>query len=100
MSVTANALATEIVRELGWARADSDRQSLAWKEWLVTNGLGGYASGTVSGALTRRYHALLVAASADAVRPHGDAELRLGAPALAGWPRPVAAEGGRDERGQ
>ncbi|MFA5516982.1 MAG: amylo-alpha-1,6-glucosidase [Desulfuromonadales bacterium] len=32
------------------------------REWLVTNGLGGYASGTVSGALTRRYHGLLVAA--------------------------------------
>ena len=31
-------------------------------EWLVTNGLGGYASGTVSGAATRRYHGLLVAA--------------------------------------
>ena len=32
------------------------------KEWLVTNGLGGYASGTVSGTNTRRYHGLLVAA--------------------------------------
>ncbi len=31
------------------------------REWLVTNGLGGYASGTVAGAVTRRYHALLVA---------------------------------------
>jgi predicted glycogen debranching enzyme len=32
------------------------------EEWLVTNGLGGYASGTVSGAITRRYHGLLIAA--------------------------------------
>src|SRR5580693_5331711 len=32
------------------------------EEWLVTNGLGGYASGTVSGAVTRRYHGLLIAA--------------------------------------
>ena len=32
------------------------------REWLVTNGLGGYASGTVAGTLTRRYHGLLVAA--------------------------------------
>lgn len=32
------------------------------QEWLVTNGLGGYASGTVSGILTRRYHGYLVAA--------------------------------------
>src|SRR4051812_7395477 len=32
------------------------------REWLVTNGLGGYASGTISGILTRRYHGLLIAA--------------------------------------
>jgi predicted glycogen debranching enzyme len=32
------------------------------REWLVTNGLGGYAAGTVAGNLTRRYHGLLVAA--------------------------------------
>ncbi len=32
------------------------------REWLVTNGLGGYASGTIAGVLTRRYHGLLVAA--------------------------------------
>lgn len=31
-------------------------------EWLVTNGIGGFAAGTVSGVLTRRYHGLLVAA--------------------------------------
>ena len=31
------------------------------REWLVTNGIGGYGSGTVSGDLTRRYHGLLVA---------------------------------------
>lgn len=30
-------------------------------EWLVTNGIGGFASGTAGGALTRRYHGLLVA---------------------------------------
>jgi predicted glycogen debranching enzyme len=32
------------------------------REWLVTNGMGGYASGSLSGANTRRYHGLLVAA--------------------------------------
>src|SRR6185437_13935518 len=32
------------------------------QEWLVTNGLGGYASGTVSGSVTWRYHGLLIAA--------------------------------------
>ena len=31
-------------------------------EWLVTNGLGGYASGTIGGPLRRRYHGLLIAA--------------------------------------
>lgn len=31
------------------------------KEWLETNGRGGYASGTVAGMNTRSYHALLVA---------------------------------------
>jgi predicted glycogen debranching enzyme len=32
------------------------------REWLVTNGIGGFASGTVSGGMTRRYHGLLIAA--------------------------------------
>ncbi len=32
------------------------------REWLVTNGLGGWASGTIGGANTRRYHGALVAA--------------------------------------
>src|SRR3954451_20297311 len=32
------------------------------REWLVTNGLGGYASGTLGGVPTRSYHGLLVAA--------------------------------------
>src|SRR5262247_3619149 len=32
------------------------------KEWLVTNGLGGYAAGTVAGAATRRFHGVLIAA--------------------------------------
>ena len=40
---------------------DGDRDA-AELEWLVTNGLGGYASGTVAGDITRRYHGLLVAA--------------------------------------
>ncbi len=31
------------------------------REWLVTNGLGGFASGTIAGILTRRYHGLLFA---------------------------------------
>ncbi|NBC28155.1 MAG: glycogen debranching protein [Bacteroidetes bacterium] len=37
------------------------QESLASKEWIVTNGLGSYASSTVHGCNTRRYHGLLVA---------------------------------------
>jgi glycogen debranching enzyme len=33
------------------------------REWLETNGIGGFASSTVAGANTRRYHGLLVAAT-------------------------------------
>jgi predicted glycogen debranching enzyme len=32
------------------------------REWLITNGIGGYGCGTVAGLLTRRYHGLLIAA--------------------------------------
>ena len=32
------------------------------REWIVTNGIGGYGAGTISGLLTRRYHGLLIAA--------------------------------------
>lgn len=40
------------------------------REWLETNGLGSYASGTTSGAATRRYHGLLVAALEPPTRRH------------------------------
>jgi predicted glycogen debranching enzyme len=33
------------------------------REWLETNGLGGWASSTVSGAHSRKYHGMLVAAT-------------------------------------
>ncbi|HEX4936642.1 MAG TPA: glycogen debranching enzyme N-terminal domain-containing protein, partial [Gemmatimonadaceae bacterium] len=36
-------------------------ETMPRREWLVTNGLGGYAAGTVAGVLTRRHHGLLVA---------------------------------------
>jgi predicted glycogen debranching enzyme len=42
----------------------SDLQFLRSREWLVTNGIGGYASSTIAGMNTRRYHGLLVAATA------------------------------------
>jgi len=41
---------------------ESVREAAVAREWLVTNGLGGFAAGTVSGVPTRRYHGLLVAA--------------------------------------
>lgn len=39
-----------------------ERESLLTREWLVTNGLGGYASGTLAGISTRAHHGLLIAA--------------------------------------
>ncbi len=39
-----------------------DDSAALQREWLVTNGIGGYASATLAGANTRRYHGLLVAA--------------------------------------
>lgn len=41
--------------------AQKDIGELSRFEWLETNGIGGYASGTISGANTRRYHGLLTA---------------------------------------
>jgi len=42
--------------------AAPDSDELFGKEWLITNRLGAYASGTTAGANTRRYHGLLIAA--------------------------------------
>ncbi|MFN2509102.1 MAG: amylo-alpha-1,6-glucosidase, partial [Chthoniobacterales bacterium] len=50
------------LRIMPWDPANTSREVLLNREWIVTNGLGGYASGTVSGAITRRYHGVLVAA--------------------------------------
>ena len=52
-------MADRVVR-VGWRRGDP-AEALLGREWLVGNGLGGYATGTVAGVATRRYHALLVA---------------------------------------
>jgi predicted glycogen debranching enzyme len=52
----------EIVRRVPWPAGTADDPALLDPEWLVTSGLGGYAAGTVAGAVTRRYHGLLVAA--------------------------------------
>jgi predicted glycogen debranching enzyme len=47
--------------QVGWSRGDP-MDTLVTREWLVTNGLGGYASGTIGGACTRRFHGQLIAA--------------------------------------
>ncbi|MEO1521663.1 MAG: amylo-alpha-1,6-glucosidase [Cyanobacteria bacterium J06633_2] len=39
-----------------------DLHTAEQREWLVTNGIGGYACGTVPGILTRHYHGILIAA--------------------------------------
>src|SRR6267143_2148001 len=51
-----------VVRSMIWDPKHPSREVLLNREWLVTNGLGGYASGTVLGAITRKYHGILVAA--------------------------------------
>ncbi len=65
----AEPLAAQLSRTMPWTREveapgpEPLPEPLLNREWLVGNGLGGYASGTtVSGAPTRRYHGVLVAA--------------------------------------
>ena len=41
---------------------DENSSPEAPREWLVANGLGGYASATITGVITRRYHGFLIAA--------------------------------------
>lgn len=51
------------VRRIDIAKAQAaNAREILRREWLVTNGLGGYASGTISGMVSRRYHGLLIAA--------------------------------------
>ncbi|HVZ73181.1 MAG TPA: amylo-alpha-1,6-glucosidase [Polyangia bacterium] len=47
---------------VGFVRGQTAPAALAEREWIVGNGMGGYASGTISGRITRRFHGLLVAA--------------------------------------
>ena len=63
-SMTAVSAATAgPIRSIALAGLDADRRAACLtREWLVTNGLGGYASGTIGGAPSRRYHGLLIAA--------------------------------------
>ena len=43
-------------------RPTPDAPNDAPLEWLVTNGLGGYASGSVDGVVRRRFHGMLISA--------------------------------------
>src|SRR5215813_11679056 len=53
----------KLIRKIDLTRArGEDVRQLLRREWLVTNGLGGYASGTISGSVTWRYHGLFIAA--------------------------------------
>lgn len=58
-----HAAPTGLRRRMAWREVQGgSRDVLVSREWLVTNSLGGYASGTVPGVPTRSYHGLLVAA--------------------------------------
>ena len=48
-------------------------ETASTREWLETNGIGGFASSTISGANTRRYHGFLTAATRPPLRTHHDA---------------------------
>ena len=53
----------KLIRRIDLRKAKPEELSaMLRREWLVTNGLGGYASGTISGSVTWRYHGLLIAA--------------------------------------
>ncbi len=51
----------DVLTRVGWRQGD-DADALLDREWLVGNGLGGYATGTLGGVCTRRYHGVLIAA--------------------------------------
>ena len=53
---------TVIRRFEGKGSGDAEPSELVDREWIVTNGLGGYASGTLAGVITRGFHGYLVAA--------------------------------------
>ena len=51
-------------------KEDLDLEQGLKKEWIITNGLGGYSSSTIIGANTRKYHGLLVAPLSSPARRH------------------------------
>jgi maltooligosyltrehalose trehalohydrolase len=72
-----------LVRTIDLRNADARAaHTLLHTQWLVTNGLGGYASASISGAVDWRYHGLLIAALPRAPRPHPHAEPSRGNPSF------------------
>lgn len=73
----------ELIRRIPWGgEIVADLGPRLSREWLVTNGLGGYAAGTVAGVVTRRYHGFLIAALGAPfgrvlLMPHLTEQLRL-----------------------
>jgi predicted glycogen debranching enzyme len=54
---------SDTLQRIGYRKGEENaREALVDKEWLVTNGLGGYASGSLAGVITRGFHGYLVAA--------------------------------------
>jgi len=51
-----------VLVDLSFGRSELNPERGASKEWLLTNGLGGFASSTIIGLNRRRYHGLLIAA--------------------------------------
>lgn len=55
--------APDLVRKIELSKsAPAAVSSILQQQWLITNGMGGYASGTLAGAATWRYHGVLIAA--------------------------------------
>src|ERR1700736_3894577 len=54
---------TSPLSRIAYRKADANpAEILVEKEWLVTNGLGGYSAGTLAGVITRGFHGYLIAA--------------------------------------
>ncbi|MDP0561211.1 MAG: amylo-alpha-1,6-glucosidase [Candidatus Endonucleobacter sp. (ex Gigantidas childressi)] len=59
-----NIVRSEALLPLRFGRSEVSNLNLAeTREWLVTNGIGGYGSGTIAGSISRGYHGLLVAST-------------------------------------
>ena len=61
MDATLTPTTTATPVQLGWRRGEAT-ENLITREWLITYALGGYASGSLAGVSTRRFHGILIAA--------------------------------------